>query len=158
MSKSCGGPEELVGPTIAKQNLEMFREHYVHVATSSPDFGGSSRLLGAGWYTDGLVPRRSRHGTTVQWRNPYKRNPSACRLGKINLFGWTSLCLARPRLAFTPASLRHRAIKGAPVGKSSFECGASPYRRRLRSSPLSWLCRPPERPSRERYFAIVYLH
>jgi hypothetical protein len=44
------------GQVISKSNVALFREHYVHVTHSSPDWGGSNRPLGAGWYADGLVP------------------------------------------------------------------------------------------------------
>ncbi|PYT32798.1 MAG: hypothetical protein DMG58_09475 [Acidobacteria bacterium] len=44
------------GHVISKNNVALFREHYVHVTQSSPDWGGSNRPLGAGWYADGLVP------------------------------------------------------------------------------------------------------
>jgi hypothetical protein len=44
------------GQSIPKSNLALFREHYVYVNTSSPDWGGSNRPLGAGWYADGLIP------------------------------------------------------------------------------------------------------
>jgi len=44
------------GQKIAKNQLELFREHYVHVTKSSPDWNGSNRPLGVGWYSDGLIP------------------------------------------------------------------------------------------------------
>jgi hypothetical protein len=48
---------DLTGPgTIAKTNLALFREQYVYVSSSSPDWRGSNRPLGPGWYADGLIP------------------------------------------------------------------------------------------------------
>jgi len=44
------------GAVIAQSNISLFREHYVYVSQSSPDWGGSNRPLGAGWYPDGLIP------------------------------------------------------------------------------------------------------
>jgi hypothetical protein len=42
--------------TIAKANVGLFREHYVQVTKSSPDWGGTNRPLGAGEYPDALIP------------------------------------------------------------------------------------------------------
>jgi len=42
--------------TIAKSNLALFREQYVYVNASSPNWGGSNQPLGPGWYPDGLIP------------------------------------------------------------------------------------------------------
>ena len=44
------------GSTIGGQNIQLYREHYVNVAQSSPDLGGTNKPLGAGWYADGLIP------------------------------------------------------------------------------------------------------
>ena len=42
---------------IAKNNITLYREHYVHVTKSSPEWGGSTvKPLGTGWYPDGLIP------------------------------------------------------------------------------------------------------
>ena len=46
------------GQSISKANVEMFREQYVYVNSSSPDWRGSNRPLGPGWYADGLIPFR----------------------------------------------------------------------------------------------------
>src|SRR5579863_8468220 len=42
--------------TIPKSNLALFREQYVYVNASSPNWGGTNQPLGAGWYPDGLIP------------------------------------------------------------------------------------------------------
>jgi hypothetical protein len=50
---------DLTGPggaTIPKTSFTLYREHYVYVSTSSPNWGGSNQPLGAGWYPDGLIP------------------------------------------------------------------------------------------------------
>jgi Domain of unknown function (DUF4091) len=50
---------DLTGPggaTISKQNLTFYREYYVYVGQSSPDFGVGNRPIGVGWYPDGLIP------------------------------------------------------------------------------------------------------
>jgi hypothetical protein len=44
------------GQTIAKNNVSLFRELYVFVSPSSPNWEGSNQPLGAGWYPDGLIP------------------------------------------------------------------------------------------------------
>jgi hypothetical protein len=41
---------------IPASNITLYREHYVHVDTPSPDRHGSNRSLGAGWYPDALIP------------------------------------------------------------------------------------------------------
>ena len=44
------------GQVIPKASLTLYREHYVYVNQSSPNWGGSNRPLGVGWYTDALIP------------------------------------------------------------------------------------------------------
>ncbi len=50
---------DLAGPggaVIAKSNFSLFREQYVYVTQSSPNWSGANQPLGAGWYPDGLIP------------------------------------------------------------------------------------------------------
>lgn len=52
---------DLTGPNghvIPKSDLTLYREHYVYIGpeNTSPDWEGSNRPLGAGWYPDGLIP------------------------------------------------------------------------------------------------------
>ncbi len=50
---------DLRGPNrqlISKQNITLYREHYVNVRQPSIVGSGSNRGLGAGWYADGLIP------------------------------------------------------------------------------------------------------
>lgn len=47
------------GATIGRNNLTLYREHYVPVETSSPDKGGPNRPQGRGWYPDALIPFNS---------------------------------------------------------------------------------------------------
>jgi hypothetical protein len=50
---------DLTGPgnaVIPSSSFSLFREHYVYVNLSSPNWGGSNQPLGAGWYADGLIP------------------------------------------------------------------------------------------------------
>jgi hypothetical protein len=44
------------GHVVSKNNIALFREQYVQVVSASPDWGGSNRPLGPGWYPDGLIP------------------------------------------------------------------------------------------------------
>src|SRR5690348_927323 len=45
---------DLSGPeTIPHTNFTLYREYYVKVTTSSPNFGGTNQPLGPGWYADG---------------------------------------------------------------------------------------------------------
>jgi hypothetical protein len=44
------------GATISAQNFTFYREYYVYVTNSSPDFGVGNRPMGPGWYPDGLIP------------------------------------------------------------------------------------------------------
>lgn len=44
------------GATIPQSSFSLFREQYVYVSKSSPDWEGANRPLGAGWYPDGLIP------------------------------------------------------------------------------------------------------
>jgi Glycoside hydrolase 123 N-terminal domain/Glycoside hydrolase 123, catalytic domain len=44
------------GNVIPASSVRFFREHYVHVDSSSPDWKGTNRPLGPGDYPDGLIP------------------------------------------------------------------------------------------------------
>ncbi len=44
------------GRVISRSNLALYREQYVNIVQSSPDWGGSNRPMAAGWYADGLIP------------------------------------------------------------------------------------------------------
>ncbi len=41
---------------LSRANLTLYREHYLHVTTPSPDWHGTNRPLGVGWYPDALIP------------------------------------------------------------------------------------------------------
>jgi hypothetical protein len=50
---------DLTGPggqVIPRQNLSLFRENYVNVTVSSPNWGGANQPLPKGWYPDALIP------------------------------------------------------------------------------------------------------
>jgi hypothetical protein len=50
---------DLVGPggqVIPRTSLTLYREKYMYVKSSSPNWGGSNKPLGPGWYADGLIP------------------------------------------------------------------------------------------------------
>ncbi|MDZ8184584.1 MAG: DUF4091 domain-containing protein [Nostoc sp. ChiSLP02] len=51
---------DLLGPNgqiIPKNNITLYREHYVYVSHSSPSMRGNlNPPLGVGWYPDGLIP------------------------------------------------------------------------------------------------------
>jgi hypothetical protein len=47
---------ESTGRTIPAQNVSLFREHYLYVNRSSPDWKGTNRPLGPDWYPDALIP------------------------------------------------------------------------------------------------------
>ena len=44
------------GEAIPRTNFILYREKYVHVTASSPNWGGSNKPLGPGWYADALIP------------------------------------------------------------------------------------------------------
>jgi hypothetical protein len=44
------------GALIPQNSFTLYREKYVHVTASSPNWGGSNKPLGAGWYADALIP------------------------------------------------------------------------------------------------------
>ncbi len=44
------------GRTIPKTNFTLYREKYVYVSSSSPNWKGSNQPQGSGWYPDGLIP------------------------------------------------------------------------------------------------------
>lgn len=44
------------GQVIPRTSFTLFREKYVYVNKPSPNWGGSNKPLGVGWYPDGLIP------------------------------------------------------------------------------------------------------
>lgn len=44
------------GQTIPKTNFTLYREKYMRVTSSSPNWKGSNQPLGPGWYPDALIP------------------------------------------------------------------------------------------------------
>lgn len=53
LSQDLSGPG---GQSITKNNITLYREHYVHLTQGSSDWGGSNRPLGPGWYPEPLIP------------------------------------------------------------------------------------------------------
>jgi len=50
---------DLEGPSghmIPRTSFTLYREKYVHVTSSSPNWKGSNQPLGPGWYPDALIP------------------------------------------------------------------------------------------------------
>jgi hypothetical protein len=54
---------DAAGNVIPSASMQLYREHYVYVSQSSPDWRGANRPLGAGWYADALIPFRKRGST-----------------------------------------------------------------------------------------------
>jgi hypothetical protein len=44
------------GEVIPRTSFALYREKYVYVSSSSPNWGGTNKPLGPGWYADGLIP------------------------------------------------------------------------------------------------------
>jgi hypothetical protein len=44
------------GAVIPNTAFSLFREQYVYVSQSSPNWGGTNQPIGVGWYPDGLIP------------------------------------------------------------------------------------------------------
>ncbi len=44
------------GEVIPSASLTLYREKYVYVSSSSPNWGGTNKPLGPGWYPDALIP------------------------------------------------------------------------------------------------------
>src|SRR5438270_6567716 len=44
------------GQKIDKTNFTLYREKYMHVTSSSPNWKGPNQPMGPGWYTDALIP------------------------------------------------------------------------------------------------------
>lgn len=50
---------DLTGPNgqiIPRSNFTLYREKYMHVTSSSPNWKGSNQPMGPGWYPDALIP------------------------------------------------------------------------------------------------------
>ncbi len=52
------------GATI--DTLTLYREHYVYVSQGSPDWEGSNRPRGVGWYADALIPFEQRADAEIR--------------------------------------------------------------------------------------------
>lgn len=50
--------EGLNGERIPSTSFTLYREKYVYVSASSPNWGGSNKPKGPGWYADALIPFR----------------------------------------------------------------------------------------------------
>lgn len=51
--------QDLTGPgnrKISKNNITLYREHYIYLSRGSSDWGGTNRPLGKGWYPEPLIP------------------------------------------------------------------------------------------------------
>jgi hypothetical protein len=44
------------GEVIPRTSFTLYREKYVYVSSSSPNWGGTNKPLGTGWYPDALIP------------------------------------------------------------------------------------------------------
>jgi hypothetical protein len=44
------------GQTIPRTNFTLYREKYMHVTSSSPNWKGSNQPMAPGWYPDALIP------------------------------------------------------------------------------------------------------
>jgi len=44
------------GQIIPRNSFSLYREKYVYVSSPSPNWKGSNQPMGAGWYTDALIP------------------------------------------------------------------------------------------------------
>ncbi len=44
------------GQMISQTSFTLYREKYLYVNASSPNWGGSNKPLGPGWYPDALIP------------------------------------------------------------------------------------------------------
>jgi hypothetical protein len=44
------------GQIIPRTNFTLYREKYMHVSSSSPNWKGSNQPMGPGWYADALIP------------------------------------------------------------------------------------------------------
>jgi hypothetical protein len=44
------------GQVIPRTNFTLYREKYMHVTSSSPNWKGSNQPMGPGWYPDALIP------------------------------------------------------------------------------------------------------
>jgi hypothetical protein len=46
----------VTGEVLSNGFITLYREHFVHVDAASPDWRGTNRSRGAGWYPDALIP------------------------------------------------------------------------------------------------------
>ena len=78
------------GHKISATNVAIYREHYVHIDAPSPDWKGSNRSMGTGWYPDPLIPFRdpvSGKPLTGTYRGaPFHAEPSSILSLWIDVF------------------------------------------------------------------------
>ena len=70
---------------ISKNNLTLYREHYIQVMHGSPDRGGTNRPLGPGWYPDALIPFTA-SGSRALRAAPFDLAPSSNQPIWIDVF------------------------------------------------------------------------
>jgi hypothetical protein len=59
LSKVSVLAQDLIGPggqRISRNNITLYREHFVYLTRGSSDWGGTNRPLGPGWYPEPLIP------------------------------------------------------------------------------------------------------
>jgi hypothetical protein len=63
------------GHSLSRSGITLYREHYVHVDTGSPDWRGSNRPLGPGSYPDALIPFLDPHTGAPLSGSAYRAAP-----------------------------------------------------------------------------------
>jgi hypothetical protein len=80
------------GQVIPQSSFSLYREHYVFVSSSSPDWRGSNRPLGSGWYPDALIPFRDPSTGLPPVGATLSAVPFNLLEGRTNRSGWIFLC------------------------------------------------------------------
>jgi hypothetical protein len=151
------------GDTIPSASLTLYREKYMQVTSSSPNWKGSNQPLPPGWYADGLIPFNDPDTGKPIKNAPIMAAPFAVKAGN-NQPVWVDLLVPRTAAAgeytgsytvtsdqgnYTgPISLRvwNFALPTAPALKSSFlffQAGTPAAQRELLRNKISPLASNP---------------
>ena len=109
------GPE---GEVIPRTNFTLYREKYVYVKSSSPNWKGPNQPMAPGWYPDALIPFTDPESGKPLSGAALRPCRSISRPATISRSGWICWSRAQPKRASIQALTRSRVTGATPPGKS----------------------------------------
>ncbi|MDF5730303.1 MAG: DUF4091 domain-containing protein [Rhizonema sp. PD38] len=129
---------------IPKTNINIYREHYVYISRSSPNFQESiNKSLGSGWYPDGLIPFvdivTQKPSTKVELKAvPFDLNPKQNQPFWIDVFVPRNIKSGQYKGTFNVISEQGKAEGKILLTVWNFELPKVPS---LNSSFASWIAK-----------------